>query len=282
MSAAMSLEFAITHETGIGQAAITGPLAGVWPKDIPTATLGGMEIAVIDRALSAEYMANWAVARRNSGKPPFYITSANGQVISLCATNREVKALFDDADLIHADGSPMVAVSQFACAHPVPERAATTDLFHDVAEVAQRVGASFFLLGAREEIIRAAEANVRKLYPHLKLVGARNGYFKREEESAVIAEINDAAPDILWVGLGVPLEQAFISRNLMALDRVGLVKTTGGLFDFLSNTKSRAPEWMQRMGLEWLYRASLEPTRLGWRYLTTNPHAMWLLLTKSK
>jgi bacterial polymer biosynthesis proteins, WecB/TagA/CpsF family len=176
----------------------------------------------------------------------------------------------------------MVAISRFKCAAPIPERAATTDLVHDVARIAEARGASFYLLGASEEVIRKAEANLRALYPRLAIVGARNGYVSAGDEDAVVAAINAAAPDFLWIGMGVPLEQRFVSRNRERLTGVGLVKTSGGLFDFLSGAKSRAPKVMQALGLEWLYRALLEPRRLGKRYLATNPHALWLLLTRSK
>ena len=81
--------------------------------------------------------------------------------------------------------------------------------------------------------------------------------------------------------MGVPREQEFVVRNRNRLTSIGVIKTSGGLFDFVSGVKPRAPEWMQRAGLEWLWRAGLEPRRLGMRYLRTNPSALYLLLTKS-
>ena len=88
-------------------------------------------------------------------------------------------------------------------------------------------------------------------------------------------------PDILWIGLGVPLEQQFIERNIDRLTGVGVVKTSGGLFDFISGKNPRAPQWMQDAGLEWVYRAMREPRRLGMRYLTTNPQAIGALIRHS-
>jgi exopolysaccharide biosynthesis WecB/TagA/CpsF family protein len=98
----------------------------------------------------------------------------------------------------------------------------------------------------------------------------------------VVAEIARLKPDVLWVSLGVPLEQQFCLRNLTALRGVGIVKTSGGLFDFLSRAKPRAPAWMQKSGLEWLFRMSLEPQRLFWRYLVTNPHALFVMVRTSR
>ncbi len=247
--------------------------------EIPVVNVGGLPLAVIDRAQSAELMIDLAIERRRSGLPPVYVTSANGQVLSLCARDPHIRSLFLSADLIHADGTPLVFASRLRCATPLPERVATTDLFHDVARVAQERGATFFLLGAARDVMQMSIIKVRQQYRELQIVGFRHGYFGEDETDAVIAEINEARPDILWIGMGVPREQFFALRHRGRLTNVGMIKTSGGLFDFLSERNRRAPAWMQSAGLEWLYRLALEPRRLFFRYLTTNPHALYLLLT---
>jgi len=246
---------------------------------IPLVSVGGLPIAVIDRKDSARLMVEVALSRRGSGGPPPIITSANGQVISLCARDRNLRDLFLSADLIHADGMPLVFASRLKCRMALPERVATTDLFDDVAAIAETRGVSFYLLGAAGDVIERAARNVRNRYPRLALAGVRSGYFTTDEESRLVDEINAARPDILWIGMGAPIEQAFAMRNRERLDHVGLIKTSGGLFDFLSGKNPRAPAWMQSAGLEWLYRMAREPRRLLYRYLTTNPHALYLLLT---
>ena len=251
-------------------------------RAVPTVRIGGLPIAVIDRAQSARYMTDIALSRRGKNHPPLIITSANGQVVSACAQDPSIRALFAAADLIHADGQPLVLASRLKCVTPLPERVATTDLFHDVARLAEHSGASFYLLGGTTEVIEAAVRNVVRSYPRLKIAGYRNGYFGPDEEPHVIDAINRARPDILWVGMGIPAEQAFSLRHRDRLTGVGLIKTSGGLFDFLSGRNSRAPAWMQAAGLEWLYRAALEPRRLMGRYLRTNPHAVYLLFTRTE
>jgi N-acetylglucosaminyldiphosphoundecaprenol N-acetyl-beta-D-mannosaminyltransferase len=82
--------------------------------------------------------------------------------------------------------------------------------------------------------------------------------------------------------MGAPREQAFAMRNRRQLRGVGIIKTSGGMFDFLSGKVPRAPGWMQAVGLEWAYRTFLEPQRLAGRYLMTNPHALFLLLTRTR
>ena len=247
----------------------------------PTIRLGGLPIAVVDRAGSAEAMIAAARGRRGAGLPPIYSTSANGEVLSLCAKDPAARALFAAADHIHADGMPMVVLSRFVCRTALPERVATTDLFDDMAARAQGTDTGFFLLGATADALARAERNIRQRYPALRIAGTHHGHFGPDDEERVIDLVNAARPDILWLGMGVPREQHFVNRNRHRLTGVGLIKTSGGLFDHLAGDKPRAPRWMQASGLEWLHRLRLEPRRLFRRYALTSPHALFLLVTKS-
>ena len=141
---------------------------------------------------------------------------------------------------------------------------------------------AFYMLGASERVNAKAVEEVRKTYPGLKIVGRRDGYFRQDEEGALCEEIASLQPDILWISLGAPLEQEFVHRNRDKLAGVGIIKTAGGLLDFLSLDKARAPGWMQRLGFEWLFRTILEPRRLLARYVTTNPHALYVMLTRMR
>jgi exopolysaccharide biosynthesis WecB/TagA/CpsF family protein len=250
---------------------------------VPVAAIGGLPIAVIDRARSAELMIDTALRRREARLPPLIFTSANGQVLSECARRAPIRDLFLGIDLIHADGMPLVFVSRLFHKTPLPERVSTTDLFHDVARLAPQRGARFFFLGASKVAVDLATERVRALYPDLDIVGRSCGYLRRAgDEERIVEAVSAAQPDILWLGLGVPLEQSFAVRHRDRLRGVGLIKTAGGLFDYLSGKKPRAPGWMQSAGLEWAYRTYLEPRRLAGRYLTTNPHALFLLLTRTE
>jgi N-acetylglucosaminyldiphosphoundecaprenol N-acetyl-beta-D-mannosaminyltransferase len=247
---------------------------------VPTVEVGRMLIARLDRASTADLIITEALRRRSKSKRllPAYFTSANGHVLSLVATSGLVSWLFAEADLISADGQPMVLASRWLTRTPLPERVATTDLFHDVAVRAMGHDLGFYFLGATAEENAKAVSQVRARYPALRIVGARDGYFSRADEPAVVKEIAKLRPDVLWVALGVPREQEFIIRNRRQLRGVGVAKTSGGLFNFLSGTQRRAPDWMQSGGLEWLHRTALEPRRLLWRYASTNLHASYLLL----
>ncbi|MGY3692499.1 N-acetylglucosaminyldiphosphoundecaprenol N-acetyl-beta-D-mannosaminyltransferase [Bradyrhizobium sp. USDA 3240] len=251
----------------VGRAATAGVLR---------ATIGGLRLAVLDREQTADFMVEAVHPNRRINRP-LYLTSANGEVLSRCSTEPMTDRLFRAADLINADGQPLVMVSKLRSPNPLPERVATTDLFHDVARKAEELGLTFYLFGANEAENKAAIANVRRAYPALKIVGHSHGYLRGDALRAKVDEINALAPDFLWVALGVPYEQAFVDEFMSRLGNVGVIKTSGGLFNFLSGSRPRAPRWMQIVGLEWAWRVWLEPRRLFWRYLTTNPHALYLL-----
>lgn len=251
--------------------ALTGP--------IPQTLLGGLTIAAVDcRTASALLIA----AARQRGVRPFYSTSANGEVLARVHADRAVGELFRSADQILADGQPLVVASRWLCREKLPERVATTDLFHDVAKAAERQGVNFYLLGGTEASNAKALAAVRRLYPALKVIGHCHGYLTEAALEQKIEEINALGPDILWLGLGVPREQMFVRRYAMRLNRVGVIKTAGGLFDHLAGKVPRAPLWIEHAGFEWLWRAAMEPRRLAWRYLTTNPRALYVLLRYSQ
>ncbi|KAA2244406.1 WecB/TagA/CpsF family glycosyltransferase [Salinarimonas soli] len=209
------------------------------------------------------------------------MTSANGQVLSLAARNAAFRETLTGSDGIDADGMPLVIASRFLGSTPLPERVATTDFFHDMAKAGAERGLTFYMLGTTEAENARAIAKVRKLYPGLKVIG-RHGYFAPEEEEGIAREIVASGADVLWVGLGVPREHEFVTRNLHRLAGVTWVKTCGGLFNFLSGTNSRAPVVVQNMGLEWAYRLMLEPRRLFWRYAVTNFHCLYLMATRSR
>lgn len=257
------------------------PVGRVATADIRRITLGGLRLAVLDLEQTADFMIRLVQPRRRTPRP-LHLTSANGEVLARCSTEPATDRLFRAADLISADGQPLVTVSRLKSSTPLPERVATTDLFHVVARKAQAAGLTFYMFGADEVENATAVANVRKMYPELKIVGHHHGYLRGEALRAKVDEINALAPDYLWVALGVPYEQAFVEEFTPLLSNVGVIKTSGGLFNFLSGSRARAPKWMQSAGLEWAWRIWLEPRRLFWRYLTTNPRALYLLLSKSR
>lgn len=246
--------------------------------------IGGLDTAMVTRAGLAQRMVADAIAARGSrgAALPKLIFSSNGQGISLAATSRRFAGAMASADLIHADGMSVVVASRLLTSTPLPERIATTDFFHDAAKAAQEAEISFFLLGGSEEENAAACAAARRLYPRLKIAGRRHGYFAESATADVCRSIVDSGAEVLWVALGKPRQEFWSIQNRERLRGVAWIKTCGGLYAFLAERRRRAPLWMQHAGLEWAFRAMQEPSRLGWRYLATNPHALWRMLVDSK
>src|SRR6201994_2656058 len=154
------------RQNPIGRAATSG---------IPRITLGGLRLAVLDIEQTANFMIEAAFPHRRLGRP-LHLTSANGEVLARCSTEPMTDQLFRSADLINADGQPLVAVSRLKSPMRLPERVATTDLFHVVARKAEEAGLTFYMFGANEAENAIAVANVRKTYPKLRIVGHSHGY----------------------------------------------------------------------------------------------------------
>ena len=130
-------------------------------------------------------------------------------------------------------------------------------------------GLTHYFLGASQECLDLLLAKLSGIRPDLKVVGSHNGYFKEPDEERILGSINAAKPDILWIGLGTPKQQEWISRHKDQLE-AGAVLAVGFAFDVNAGTKKDAPGWMGPLGLTWLYRLACEPGRLWKRYFYYN------------
>jgi N-acetylglucosaminyldiphosphoundecaprenol N-acetyl-beta-D-mannosaminyltransferase len=137
-----------------------------------------------------------------------------------------------------------------------------------------------YLLGGSRECLDALERNLRAEQPALTIVGRRDGYFRADEEAEIVREINALSPDFIWVGLGTPKQQAWIHRHKSEIAR-GVLFAVGFAFDVNAGMKPDAPEWMQRRGLTWVFRALSEPRRLLTRYVRYNSLFLFYLLWDS-
>jgi exopolysaccharide biosynthesis WecB/TagA/CpsF family protein len=243
--------------------------------------VGGLATACLSRDGLARMMLQGCLdARANPNRHPKLVFASNGHAIALAAQDEAFRFTFEQADIIHADGQAAVFASRLLTKTPIPERSATTDFIHDASKLAAEHGLRFFMLGATEEANAEAVRVLRETYPGLQIVGRRHGYFSHDEEDELCDEINLTQPDVIWVGLSVPLEYEFAVRNKTRL-KAGWLVTCGGCYNFVTGDYKRAPQWMQACGLEWLFRLAKEPKRLFWRYAVTNPLAIFLLLTRT-
>jgi N-acetylglucosaminyldiphosphoundecaprenol N-acetyl-beta-D-mannosaminyltransferase len=189
-----------------------------------------------------------------------HIVTADATLVERCNSDPELSAIVDKASLVTPDGAGTLFAARLLGA-PFPERVAGADLTVALCEAAADHGAPVYFLGAAPEVARHAAGRLEARFRELTVAGARHGYFEPSEEPAVCAEIAASGARVLFVGLGVPAQERFIDRHRHDLG-VGVAIGVGGTFDVLAGKVKRAPRWMQRCGLEWLWRVAQDPRRL--------------------
>lgn len=246
--------------------------------EVPSTWLGGLKVACLDRRQMVEVMAGKIAADRDAdgNSAPMLVFDANGHSVSLVNSSAEMRELYAHADLVHADGQSVVSLSRRFGGRAIPERSATTDMIHDVPRL-HRQPLRHFLLGATPDVVTRCVNILSARYDNFQVVGSQHGFYDREREAELVERINATRPDILWVGMGKPEEQRFAVRNRQRL-RVPVVVTCGGCYNYITGDYRRAPARLQALGLEWLHRMVTNPRQLAWRYLSTNPHAVWCVL----
>lgn len=212
----------------------------------------------VDRVTMEEAMERVAGFMRED--TPHMIFTGDATGLMKAQDDPELCAIINSADLITADGAGVVLSSRLLN-QPLEERVSGCDMVGEISKVAARLGRSVYLLGAAPSVAEKAAENLQKMAPGLQIAGCRDGYFKADEEAAIVAEIAAKHPGALFVALGIPRQEKFIKQHMQELG-VPVCIGIGGSFDVISGLKKRAPRWMQRTGLEWLYRVSKEPSRL--------------------
>lgn len=208
-------------------------------------------------------------------RKPHYIAVVNVAKIVKMRSDRQLTSSVKSADLIGADGVPLVWASRLL-GNPLPGRVNGTDLMYRLLERADEKGYRIFFFGARDEILQAVLTRVRFEYPGVQIAGWQNGYFKPEDEWNIARKIRASRADILFIAFGTPKKEIWVKRYLQAMG-VPVVHGVGGSFDVFAGLIPRAPVWMQKAGLEWFFRLLQEPGRMWKRYLVTNSVFIGLL-----
>lgn len=199
-----------------------------------------------------------------------YVVTPNVDHVVLYQESSALREAYAAADMVLADGAPVVAAAKLLN-RPLPERVAGSDLVPRLFQEAvwQRLGPRVYLLGGAPGVGRRAAERIELTWPGAKIVGLASPPPGFETDAALnaslVAEINACRPDVLLIGLGAPKQELWIHRHQAEL-RVPVALCIGATIDFLAGERARAPGWMRRVGLEWLFRVSLEPRRLGRRY----------------
>jgi N-acetylglucosaminyldiphosphoundecaprenol N-acetyl-beta-D-mannosaminyltransferase len=200
----------------------------------------------------------------------------NVSKVVYAARDPEIRSIIAACDLVNVDGQPIIWASRLL-GKPLRERVTGIDLMGRLLARAEDRGHRVYFLGARPAVVEAVVARARREHPGLIVAGARDGYWTPEEEPAVAHAVGAAKPDILFVALGSPAKEQFLARWKDEI-RAGFVMGVGGSFDVYAGVVQRAPRWIQRLGLEWLYRVRQEPRRLWRRYLGDAPRFAWLVV----
>lgn len=166
--------------------------------------------------------------------------------------------ILQSADLIVPDGSSILWAAK-VLKKPLKARVTGIDLMQLLLKEAEKKGWSVYFLGAKPDVVEKAAINVQRKLPKLNICGYHHGYF--DDNYLPLQQINEAKPDLLFVGMGAPRQERWLYTNKNQI-QCGVAMGVGGSFDVLSGTTKRAPVWMQKRGLEWLYRYLREPKRL--------------------
>jgi len=198
------------------------------------------------------------------------VTGAHGVMES--RRDERFRAILNAAGMVTADGMPLVWFSRLVRRTPA-ERVYGPDLMRAMTAISPERGYRHFYYGGPPGLAETLKDVVTRRHPGLEVVGTLSPPFRElssEEEDEIVAAINASRPDIVWVGLSTPKQELWMARHLGRIQAPVMIGV-GAAFDFLAGTKAQAPRWMQRNGLEWLFRLATEPRRLWRRYGTIVP-----------
>ena len=210
------------------------------------------------------------------GRASLVLGMVNVAKLVNCQNYMELRSSLVDSDIIAADGQGIVWLSRLAGC-PLPERVAGIDVMYNLMQRAAKKHYRIFFLGAKPAVLDTVVQKAQQEYPGLQVAGYHDGYFDLETEGQQVADqIRDSNADILFVAITPPKKELFMDRFKKIIN-VPVCHGVGGSFDVFAGVTKRAPLWMQKAGLEWLYRVIQEPRRMWKRYLVTN--AIFLVLS---
>jgi N-acetylglucosaminyldiphosphoundecaprenol N-acetyl-beta-D-mannosaminyltransferase len=207
-----------------------------------------------------------------------HVCTVNPEFMMIARDDPNFRNILRRADLCVPDGGALLWAARRQ-GNPLPERVTGSDGVPRIAECAAQEGWKLFFLGAAAGVADKAADSLRAKHPALKIVGTHSGSAAAEEEDAIVKMVNNSGADILFVAFGAPVQDKWIARNLPRL-QVKMAMGVGGSFDFIAGVVPRAPLWMQRRGLEWLYRLYKQPWRFR-RMATRLPYFVLAVLLQS-
>ena len=213
----------------------------------------------------------------NSNKSCKIIVAPNTEFIMRAQEDREFFDILKQAELATPD-SVGVMIGGKLQKKPFKERIPGQAYFREVFRIAEKEGWTIYLLGGKDDVPYKAKNKLQKDFPNAKIVGVHEGFFEKDSEDDVIKEINSLKPNILFVAMGAPRQEKWIFRNRDRL-QVDVATGQGGTFDYEAGKIRRAPKWIQKIGMEWLWRLILQPSRII-RMLVLPKYLLKILLKK--
>jgi N-acetylglucosaminyldiphosphoundecaprenol N-acetyl-beta-D-mannosaminyltransferase len=231
----------------------------------------GVRVSAIDVPAALAALDGWV---ERGERHYVCVSGVHGVMESL--RDPALRQIHNAAGLVTPDGMPLVWLGRLAGQAHV-RRVYGPDLMLAYCAHGLARGRRHFFYGGGEGVAERLVGRLRARFPGLAVAGTYTPPFRAltaEEDAAVVRRINDAAPDVVWVGLSTPKQERWMAAHRAALGAAALVGV-GAAFDFNAGLKRQAPAWMQRAGLEWAFRLATEPRRLGRRYLVNNPLFVW-------
>lgn len=240
-------------------------------QQIRSVEILGVPIACITREGLFHTVFTWAAQAEKRT-----ICYANAHVLNTAKNDHSLLSILKQADLVYADGISVVLAGRYLY-NITLEKLTARAWIHDFAARAAKNGTKLYLFGGMQGVSQRAATQLNLAHPDLQIVGCEAGVFSPDQEKSIVDQINQAQPDILFVGLGSPLQEKWMERNRHALV-VPVCWGVGALFDYLAGDEKPVPARIDQLGLEWLWRLGMNPRGKWMRYLLGNPLFLWRIL----
>lgn len=241
-------------------------------KDFDVCNILGVNIAAVNMEYTVNYIVNNLLSIK--GK---YICVSNVHTTVMSYEDKTYCTVQNESVMALPDGKPLSVVAQKRGYSDV-ERVTGPDLMGEIFAISAKHGYKHYFYGSTENTLQTLKSELEKKYSGIQIVGMYSPPFRElseEEDKSVVDRINVAQADFVWVGLGAPKQEVWMWKHKDKIN--GLMIGVGAGFDYYAGNIKRAPGWMQKVSLEWLYRLLQDPKRLFKRYLITNTKFLWLV-----
>ena len=244
---------------------------------IPTCNILGVNIAAINMEWLVEYLD-----KNLSDIKGDYICVSNVHTTVTSYEDESYCAVQNGGLMAIPDGGPLSTVGRRR-GYKNMARTTGPSLMGEIFKISAKKGYRHYFYGSKEETLELLEKKLKEYYPGIEIAGMYSPPFRpltEEEDKAVIERINEANPDFVWIGLGAPKQEKWMAAHQGKID--GLMLGVGAGFDYYAENIKRAPMWMQKHNLEWVYRLVQDPKRLFKRYWSTNTKFIWNAMIRGK